>query len=128
MILHKGTTPKVAVLKVRCATVNTVVWQCGELTKIKDSSLRVVLKESPNPPLKLVEAVSSSLTSKEPAIIMLKDAPNVTRRERVTEILRATTAPTIASRTLHRDLCGGPRPTSRHARRAVATSNKRHKV
>lgn len=77
----KQAIPKVAILEIRWTMMNTVLWRCVGLTKIKDSSLRVVLKENPNPPLRLVEAASSS-SVREPAMITFKEAPNVTRRER----------------------------------------------
>lgn len=44
-MLCKHAIPKVAILKIRRTMVNTMIWRCGELTKVKDSSLRVVLKE-----------------------------------------------------------------------------------
>lgn len=79
-ILCKVVFPKLAILKIRWATVNTMISRCGELATCKESSLRVVLKDSPKPPMRLVEA-SSSKDSVSTAVV-LKGAPNVATKER----------------------------------------------
>lgn len=39
-ILRKETIPKIALLKTRCAAVNTTIWRCDALTGCPESSLR----------------------------------------------------------------------------------------
>lgn len=85
--IPKVAIPKVAILKIRWATMNSVFWRCVGITKAKDASLRVVLKENPKPPLKLAEASSSSSSSSSKMPMNTKErdgssAPKVTMRER----------------------------------------------
>lgn len=66
--------------------MNTVIRRCGQVTKVKDISTRVVLKENPNQLLKLVEASSSSLSATEPMNTTLRvrggsPAPNLSKQE-----------------------------------------------
>lgn len=105
-ILCKQADPKVASLKIWWATINSVIWRCGEVTKVKGASLRVVLKENPTPPLNLVEMSSSSSLSpssaasaKVPMNITLTErggspAPNAVKSG--TGVLRMTMARTMA--------------------------------
>lgn len=64
-ILCKQPIPKVAITKLRWSTMNTVIWRCGEVTKVKEAPMRVVLKENPRPPLKHGEASTTSASSSQ---------------------------------------------------------------
>lgn len=81
-MLCKDMFPKIAILKIRWATVNTVMWRCDELIKVHRSPLRVVLKESPRPSTKVIEA--SSWKDDHLAKIIFKEAPGVIVNERHT--------------------------------------------
>lgn len=83
-IIRKQAIPKIRIFKIRRATMSTVIWRCGETMA---------------PPLKLVEAPSSS--ARETMKRTLEEAPSATMKEQ-----DASPAPNVPKRERGESLAG----------------------
>lgn len=120
-ILCKPPVPKAVILKIRWATMKTVIWRSGEVTKAQEASTRVVLKENPRPPLNPVEAPSSSLSPRQPMNLVPKERDGSSAQDIAKQQLDSSSqAATLPIR--NRSQRHGRRCTSRRMLRVVTTS------